>query len=220
MKSFVKIINDTKAYRAKAFLAYLFIGCLFMAALGQTGLITAKAEDSKKESSAGIKNLVTTPADLPSETATMMEDLAAAAARGDIEELRDLFESNELAPVLDENHISDPIAHWKTTSGDGTARDIMAALAELFSLPPVKTENGDFLWPYLAATPLDKLTKPQQIDLYRLVGPENAARMLKQNRYDYYETEIGKDGTWHFFKKSDNKAKIRNKTIEKKADKK
>lgn len=196
----------TKAMMAHSrMLKRLFIGLLALmafACLQPPSLQALEGSTETKTPAAAIQGLVTNPDELPDLTKTMMIDLAAAAASGDLEELRDLFETNELAPVLSEEHISEPIAHWKNNSSDGTARDIMAALAELFALPPVKTKNGDFLWPYLAATPLDKLTKAQEIDLFRLVGPSAAERMLKQNRYDYYETEIGKDGTWHFFKKS------------------
>lgn len=142
---------------------------------------------------------------LPDLTLNMYTALLEAASNGDLEEVRDLFESNELAPVLSEEHISDPLAYWKKTSQDGTGRDIMASLAEVLSLPPVKTKAGHFIWPYLAALPLKTLTPKQQIDLFRLVGPKQAIEMLNSGTYTYYQTEIGKDGTWHHFKKPDPK---------------
>ncbi len=138
---------------------------------------------------------------LPELTLQMKEDLTEAASSGDLEEVRDLFESNELAPVLTNEHISDPLDYWKKVSVDGSARDIMAAIAEVISLPPVKNKNGDFIWPYLAKVPLKKLNKQQQIDLFRLVGPKQASKMLETGIYTYYEAKIGKDGTWHYFKR-------------------
>ncbi len=142
-----------------------------------------------------------TSEELPNLTLQMKEDLIEAASSGDLEEVRDLFESNELAPVLTNEHISDPIEYWKKASIDGSTRDIMAAIAEVFSLPPVKNKNGDFIWPYLAKVPLKKLSKKQEIDLFRLVGPKQATEMLETGIYTYYEAKIGKDGTWHYFKK-------------------
>ena len=145
--------------------------------------------------------------ELPNLTLQMKEDLIDAASSGDLEEVRDLFETNELAPVLTNEHISDPIDYWKKASLDGSARDIMAAIAEVFSLPPVKNKNGDFIWPYLAKVPLKKLSKKQQIDLFRLVGPKQATKMLETGIYTYYEAKIGKDGTWHYFKKPETSEK-------------
>ena len=138
---------------------------------------------------------------IPENTRTMQENLLRAATSGDLEELRHIFEENELAPVIADDHVSDPIAHWQQTSIDGTARDTMALIAEVFSLPGIKTKEGDFVWPYLARMPLDKLTPAQQIDLFRLAGPKQASEMLKTNLYNYYEAKIGKDGTWHSLKR-------------------
>lgn len=139
---------------------------------------------------------------LPQLTRTMHENLLAAAKQGDLEELRDIFETNELAPDLSDDHINDPIDYWKGQSIDGSGRDIMASIIEVFSLPPVKTKDGDYIWPYLSQIPLNKLTKAQAIDLFRLAGPAQASKMLKDNRYDYFEAKIGKDGTWHSFKRT------------------
>lgn len=148
---------------------------------------------------------IVTTESLPDLTLNMYSALLEAASNGDLEEVRDLFESNELAPILTEEHISEPMTYWKKISIDGTGRDIMASLAEILSLSPVKTKAGHFVWPYLAELPLKSLTPKQQIDLFRLVGPTQAIEMLKSGEYTYYQTEIGKDGTWHHFKKPDSK---------------
>lgn len=191
----------------------------------------ATSKSSEKTAAPTGAELVTSPDDLPELTRTMHENLREAAASGDLDELRDLFETNELAPVLTDEHVSDPVEHWKSISADGTAREVMAALANILSLPPAKLKNGDFIWPYLAATPLNQLTAKQQIDLFRLAGPERAIAMLNDGKYSHYEAEIGKDGTWHYFKKpegasdalgkSDLEKKPANKTdLEKKTPKK
>jgi len=156
---------------------------------------------SAQDKSTPLPPIITNPDDLPELTRTMHKNLLIAAHQGDLEELRNLFESNELAPVLDNKHISNPIEHWKNISIDGTARDIMADLVQVFSRPPIKTKDGDYIWPFFAGMPLDKLSLSQQIDLFRLVGPQKASAMLKNNHYSHYEAKIGKDGTWHSFKK-------------------
>lgn len=170
-------------------------------------LATLSAAETKKSSKQNVSSNVTTVSNdqLPDLTRNMHDDLLEAASTGDLEELRDLFETNELAPVLSDEHISDPIEHWKKISIDGTGRDQLASLAEILSLPAVKTKNGDYVWPYLSEIPLKQLTPTQQIDLFRLVGPKQAVEMLKQGTYTYFTTKIGKDGTWHHFKKPDKK---------------
>lgn len=181
----------------------LMITLLFLGLSAPTALTAeSKKPAAKEKAEASAKTTLLQPDDLPEPVRQMMEDLRAAAAAGDLTELRDLFETNELAPVLDDEHVSEPIGHWKSKSIDGSARDIMAILTELLARPAVKTKGGDFLWPYFAATPLEKLNPEQQVDLFRLVGPSLAVEMLKNKRYSHYELEIGKDGTWHFFKKS------------------
>ncbi len=155
--------------------------------------------------------LVNDLSSLPTLTHTMQQNLKEAATQGNLEEVRDLFESNELTPVLGKEHISDPIEYWKDQSIDGTARDTLANIAEVFSLPPVKTAEGDYVWPYLARWPLDKLTPAQQIDLFRLAGPKQASEMLKTNKYSHFEAKIGKDGTWHSFEKITPKKTEKNK---------
>lgn len=183
-------------------LIVLFISLLVTLSLSTVNLVSAK---EKKSANAPVGQF--SKIKLPDLTSQMHEDLIEAATIGDLEEVRDLFESNELAPVLTDEHISDPIEYWKKVSVDGTARDIMAAIAEVFSLPPVKNKDGDFIWPYLAQVPLKKLTAEQQIDLFRLVGPKQAAKMLETGNYNYYEAKIGKDGTWHYFKKVETEKK-------------
>lgn len=160
-------------------------------------------ESWSKAQTKPIVNIITNLDDLPQNTRAMQENLLEAAASGNLEELRDLFETNELTPVLAKQHINEPISFWKAQSIDGSARDIMANIAELFTLPPVKLKTGNYIWPYLAAIPLDKLTPAQEIDLFRLAGPIAASKMLKENRYTHYKAKIGKDGTWHSFKKPD-----------------
>lgn len=177
-------------------LIVLLISLSATLSLGSINLVNAKDKKSVDAPSGQLSKIK-----LPDLTSQMHEDLIEAATIGDLDEVRDLFESNELAPVLTDEHISDPIDYWKKVSVDGSARDIMAAIAEVFSLPPVKNKDGDFIWPYLAQVQLKNLTPEQQIDLFRLVGPKQAAKMLETGQYNYYEAKIGKDGTWHYFKK-------------------
>lgn len=158
-----------------------------------------KAPGKTKRATIKSGDLVKNIEDLPDLTREMYESLVEAAANGELEEMRDIFESNELAPIISNDHTGKPLDVWKDQSVDGTARDVMATLLNILARPPVKTADGDYVWPYFARTDLKSLTTRQQIELFQMAGPKMASEMLKQGTYTYYEVKIGKDGTWHSF---------------------
>ena len=49
---------------------------------------------------------------------------------------------------------------------------------------------------------IDKLTPPEEVDLYRLVTPAKAAEMGEKKRWLWWRLVIAADGTWTAFKKS------------------
>ena len=133
----------------------------------------------------------------------MREMILKAARSGDIEALRPVLESNELKPTVSFGGAEDPIEFWKQASGDGQGREIMAVLTEILEMNFVRmdagTSNEMYIWPYFAELPLEKLTPAQQIDLYRLVTPEQVKTMNEFGGYIHYRLGIGRDGTWHYF---------------------
>jgi len=140
---------------------------------------------------------------LPESVKIMRDRILEAARSGDIEALHPVLEMNELKPTVSFGGASDPVAYWKQTSGDGHGREIMAIMSEILEMPFTRTDAGTsnemYVWPYLAVLPPGKLTPAQQVDLYRLMSPEEAKTMKEAGDYIHYRLGIGRDGTWHYF---------------------
>ncbi len=129
--------------------------------------------------------------------------ILTAARSGDIEALRPVLEANELKPTVSFGGAEDPVRFWKRSSGVGQGREIMAVLSEILEMDFVRinagTSNEMYIWPYLAEMSLEKLTPAQQVDLYRLVTPDEVKAMNEFGGYIHYRLGIGRDGTWHYF---------------------
>lgn len=139
---------------------------------------------------------------LPVQVRRMHRAILQAARSGRIENLREVLQMNELMPLIDGKFVHDPVKHWKAASKDHSGREVLALLTELLELPPVKktTKSGAlYIWPYFAGVPLQKLTPPQLVRLYRLAPAEKVVRMLENNRYSHEYVTLGEDGTWHSF---------------------
>ncbi len=150
------------------------------------------------------------PGPLPVPVEEMRQAILSATHSGDIEDLREPFDWNEIKPEVSSPAGEDPIAYWKRTSGDGNGREILAAMAEILSLHPAELPLGQdlenniiYVWPYLAEMPLDKLTPAQEVELLHLVGPAQAKAMREKKKWTWWRLTIGADGTWHSFKRSD-----------------
>ncbi len=142
----------------------------------------------------------------PGPVAEMVEGLRAAVRSGSIEDLRLPFDWNELPPMLSAGKVDDPVAYWKKISGDGEGREILAILAKILDAGYARAPFGKdpentavYVWPYLAEAPLDKLTPAQEVDLLRLVAPDEARAMREKKKWTWYRLAIGADGTWHSF---------------------
>jgi hypothetical protein len=139
---------------------------------------------------------------LPDPVKRMLQQIAAAAETGEIENMRPVFESNELKPMVTAAYVDDPIAFWKKQSPDGTGRDVLAAMLNVMSSGYVRTgkaEDEMYVWPYFAETDLARLTPAQEVELYRIVAPALAASMKKEGKYSYYRLGISPNGVWHYF---------------------
>jgi hypothetical protein len=140
----------------------------------------------------------------------MREAILAAANSGRIEDLRVPLDWNELKPDLSAKTVEDPIAYWKRISGDGEGREILAVLANILRMRPAELPLGKdlennviYVWPYLAEAKLESLTPAEEVDLLRLVSPEEAKAMRKAKKWTWWRLSIGADGTWHSFKKAE-----------------
>lgn len=140
---------------------------------------------------------------LPEPVKKMRERILEAARSGNIDAMHPIVEMNELKPTVSFGGANDPVAYWKQVSGDGKGREIMAIMIEILQMPFVHTAAGTsneiYVWPYLSMLPPDKLTPSQQVDLYRLISPDEAKTMKEFGSYIHYRLGIGPDGTWHFF---------------------
>jgi hypothetical protein len=145
----------------------------------------------------------TDPEALPERVRAMHAAILEAARSGDIEAMRPVLESNELMPQVSFGGADDPIAFWKEVSGDYEGREILAVLVNILQMPYARARTGTpdemYVWPYLAEADLEKLTPPQEVDLYRLVKPLEAKAMREFGGYIGYRLGIGADGTWHYF---------------------
>jgi hypothetical protein len=149
--------------------------------------------------------LVLDPARLPERVREMREAILAAARTGRIEAMRGPLEWNELKPEVADNQPADPIAHWRAVSGDGEGREVLAALIGVLETPAAVLEPGGrgerYVWPAFAEMALDMLEPPAEVALYRLVSPAEAKAMREARRWTSWRLVIGKDGTWHSFRK-------------------
>lgn len=139
---------------------------------------------------------------LPEPVKRMLEQIAEAAQSGEIENMRAVFESNELKPMVTTAYVEDPIAFWKKASADGSGRDVLAAMLDVMSSGFVRSGQGQeemYVWPYFAEADLSKLTPAQEVELYRVVAPALAVPMKKAGKYSYYRLGISPSGVWHYF---------------------
>jgi hypothetical protein len=141
---------------------------------------------------------------LPAPVQDMRVSILRAASSGDLEEMRYVLERNEIMPVLSAGEkVDDPLKHWREISGDSEGREIMAALIEILTSGYVVEQQPDtemYVWPHFAVRGVRGLSPAEQVELYRLISPEEARRMAVEG-YDHYRLGIGADGTWHFFYK-------------------
>jgi hypothetical protein len=146
---------------------------------------------------------------LPDAVRDMREAILAAAQSGDVEELRQVYEMNDIRPDLGAA-AGDPIAYWKRASADGRGLEMLATLSLILEAGYVVLPLGRdlennrlYIWPYFAEIPLDKLTAAQEVELLRLVPFAAAKAMMARGKYIHWRVTIGADGAWHSFRKDE-----------------
>ncbi|PLX36289.1 MAG: hypothetical protein C0606_16480 [Hyphomicrobiales bacterium] len=140
---------------------------------------------------------------LPERVKKMRQEILEAARSGDPENLRAVLESNEVMPTLSFGETGDPIEFLKKSSGDDAGQELLAILTEVLEAGWVHIDAGKpqekYVWPYFAEYPLDALTPPQMVELYRIVTAADVQEMRTYGAYIFYRIGIGPDGTWHYF---------------------
>lgn len=141
---------------------------------------------------------------LPEPVRRMRELIIEACQAGDIEALRPLLGTDESRTQVSSGGGNvDPIAFLKDISGDGNGHEILAILLEVLEAGYVHMEPGQpeeiYLWPYFFAVPLEGLTPPQRVELFKLVTAGDYEDMKSFGSYIFYRVGITPEGRWAFF---------------------
>ncbi|MEX0955552.1 MAG: hypothetical protein WDZ83_10105 [Rhizobiaceae bacterium] len=141
---------------------------------------------------------------LPEPVRRMRQLIIEACEAGDIEALRPLLESDENGTQISSGGGDiERIAFLKDISGDGEGHEILAILLEVLEAGYVHLDPGEpeeiYLWPYFFAVPLETLTAPQRVELFKLVTAGDYEEMKAFGAYIFYRAGITPDGRWAFF---------------------
>lgn len=142
--------------------------------------------------------------ELPAPVAAMRKKLLDAAYSADLEQLRALIKANPVQPAFSVNEIPDPIEYLKSQSGDGQGLEVLAIMTDVlesgFAHVNIGTPQEMYVWPYFAELPMNKLSKPQLVDVYKIVTSSDFEEMKSSGIYSFYALGISKDGVWQYFK--------------------
>lgn len=141
---------------------------------------------------------------LPESVRRMHRLLLEAARSGEIEKLRPLIEPGDEGTQLSFGGVDgDPIEFLKGLSGDPDGQEILAIMEEVLSAGYVRLEVGTpnelYVWPYFFAMPLDRLTPPQRVELFKIVTAGDYEDMKTFGTYIFYRLGIDPEGRWAFF---------------------
>lgn len=125
-----------------------------------------------------------------------------AASSGDIEKLRPLINAGPNQTRIDAEG-TDPIAALKSFSGDPEGLEVLAIILDLLSTGYARVDAGTpdemYVFPYFAGKSLNTLTKPEKVDLLRIITAGDLADMQEYGNYSFYRIGISPDGQWKFF---------------------
>ena len=140
---------------------------------------------------------------LPAPVRRLHDQLREAALTGDIEKLRPIIEANQEPPLVSFGDAEDPVDHLKTLAGDPEGREILAILIEVLDAGYVHVDIGTpdemYVWPYFARYPIDSLTGPQMVELFKLLTAGDYEDMKVYGTYLFYRVGIAPNGVWKFF---------------------
>lgn len=141
---------------------------------------------------------------LPDAVRETHKNILAAAASGNIENLRPFIKRDEHATNLSLGGFDgDPIEFLKSTSGDPEGQELLAILTEILEAGYVHMDAGTdeelFVWPYFFSVPLGNLTPPQRVELFRILTFGDLEESLSFGGYIFYRAAIKPDGSWSFF---------------------
>ncbi|MBZ0230548.1 MAG: hypothetical protein K8F58_19130 [Bauldia sp.] len=168
-----------------------------------TGDSPAAVPDIRSDGPEAVPVVEYDPAKLPMPVRRLREQIIEAAASGDIEKLRPIIEANGEPPDFSFDEIGDPIDYLRSLSGDAEGREILAVLIDVLDAGYVHVDTGTseeiYVWPYFARYPVDKLTPPQMVELFRIVFAGDYEDMKTYGAYISYRVGLTPDGRWSFF---------------------
>lgn len=141
---------------------------------------------------------------LPEPVRRMRERIMEACKAGDVEALRALLSTGANATQLSLAAVEgDPIDHLKSLSGDEEGHEILAILYEVLAAGfvhlDIGTDDEIYAWPYFVAIPIETLTPPQRVELFKLVTAGDYEEMKAYGTYIFFRVGISPDGEWEFF---------------------
>ena len=141
---------------------------------------------------------------LPEEVRRMRELILEACRSGDPERLRPLIGIGDGATQLSFGGDSDdPVAFLIEMSGDDRGQEILAILLEILEAGYVHLAPGTpgevYMFPYFVAVPLEQLTAPQRVELFKIVTAGDVEEMKIYGAYTFYRAGFAPDGRWLFF---------------------
>ena len=141
---------------------------------------------------------------LPFPTRRMRELILEATKSGDVEKLRTYIGTGDSSTMLSLGGFDgDPIDFLKQESGDDNGHETLAILQDILEAGYVHLDKGTdrelYVWPYFFAYPLDKLTEPQMVELFRIVTYGDFQDMKDFGGYIFYRAGITPSGRWTFF---------------------
>ncbi|MBS3650662.1 hypothetical protein KEU06_18785 [Pseudaminobacter sp. 19-2017] len=153
---------------------------------------------------APIPEVLYDTAKLPVQVQQTREKLLEICRSGDIEGLRPLLGTGEDMTQLSLAGLeTDPIEHLKSVAGDEDGQEILAILEEVLSAGYVHLDPGTpeelYAWPYFFAVPIDRLTGPQRVELFKIVTAGDYEEMKEYGSYIFYRVGITPEGRWAFF---------------------
>jgi hypothetical protein len=141
---------------------------------------------------------------LPEPVQRKRQMIIDACKTGDLEKIRPLLDTGDDGTQLSLGGVEgDPITFLRDLSGDKEGQEILAILEEVMSAGYVHmdagTQNDMYVWPYFFAVPLNRLTAPQRVELFKIVTAGDYEDMKTYGTYIFYRVGITPDGRWSFF---------------------
>ncbi|MBO6638366.1 MAG: hypothetical protein JJ920_14460 [Roseitalea sp.] len=141
---------------------------------------------------------------LPVPVRRMRELIMEAARSGDPEQLRPLIGTGADTTRLSLAEVEgDPVAYFKSISGDAEGHEMLAILLEVFEAGYARFDPGTdaelYVWPDFFAKPLDALTPQERVELFKLVTAGDYEDMVGFGSYIFFRAAITPEGRWLFF---------------------